>query len=125
MIGPSNCTVPPELHDPPPVEPTSSITVGETRLKVFAIRDPAEIDWNSTGAQIVVESTGHFTDALKAAKLQGKMLLQVHDELVCEVKISQVDQAIEIMKLCMMNAASLAVPLVVDVGIGNNWDEAH
>src|SRR5450755_2475688 len=45
-----------------------SISIGSTKLKVFAIRDPGELDWNSVGAQIVVESTGHFTDALKAAK---------------------------------------------------------
>ena len=45
-----------------------SISIGSTKLKVFAIRDPGELDWNSVGAQIVVESTGHFTDAPKAAK---------------------------------------------------------
>jgi len=45
-----------------------AITVGNLTLKVFAIKDPAELDWNSLGAQIVVESTGHFTDATKAAK---------------------------------------------------------
>ncbi len=47
---------------------TDSISIGDLTLKVFAIRDPAELDWNSLGAQIVVESTGHFTDATKAAK---------------------------------------------------------
>ena len=36
------------------------------KLKVFAERDPAKLDWSSTGAQIVIESTGHFTDATKA-----------------------------------------------------------
>ena len=51
-----------------------SITIGGLRLKVFATKDPAELDWNSTGAQIVVESTGHFTDATKAAKhLRGSV----------------------------------------------------
>ena len=40
-----------------------SITVDGKRIKVFAERDPAKLDWNSTGAQIVVESTGIFTDA--------------------------------------------------------------
>jgi glyceraldehyde 3-phosphate dehydrogenase len=45
-----------------------SISIGATRLKVFAVRDPAELDWTSVGAQIVVESTGHFTDAHKAVK---------------------------------------------------------
>jgi glyceraldehyde 3-phosphate dehydrogenase len=41
-------------------------------LKVFSTKDPAEIDWSSLGAQIVIESTGHFTDAEKAkAHLKG------------------------------------------------------
>ncbi|MBM3741069.1 MAG: type I glyceraldehyde-3-phosphate dehydrogenase [Acidobacteria bacterium] len=44
-----------------------SITVNGMDIKVFAIREPSEIDWSSLGAQIVVESTGHFTDATKAA----------------------------------------------------------
>jgi glyceraldehyde 3-phosphate dehydrogenase len=51
-----------------------AITVAGKRLKVFAQRDPAELDWASVGAQIVVESTGHFTDATKAAKhLRGSV----------------------------------------------------
>src|SRR5712691_2753508 len=45
-----------------------AITIGGKRLKAFAQRDPGELDWASVGAQIVVESTGHFTDATKAAK---------------------------------------------------------
>jgi glyceraldehyde 3-phosphate dehydrogenase len=45
-----------------------SITIGGRTIKVFASRDPAELDWNSVGAQIVVESTGHFTDAKDASK---------------------------------------------------------
>jgi glyceraldehyde 3-phosphate dehydrogenase len=55
------------LHEDVQLEP-DAITVGGTRLKVFAQRDPGELDWASVGAQIVVESTGHFTDATKAAK---------------------------------------------------------
>src|ERR1700752_2844812 len=38
-----------------------SIRVGEDVIKIFAIKDPAEIDWNSLGAQVVIESTGRFT----------------------------------------------------------------
>ena len=45
-----------------------SITVGGRKIKVFATKDPAELDWTSVGAQIVVESTGRFTDAKDAAK---------------------------------------------------------
>src|SRR5690242_5369977 len=48
------------------------ITVDGKKIKVFAERDPAKLDWSSVGAQVVVESTGHFTDATKAkAHLQG------------------------------------------------------
>jgi glyceraldehyde 3-phosphate dehydrogenase len=45
-----------------------SITIGGKTIKVFASKDPAQLDWSSVGAQIVVESTGHFTDAKEAAK---------------------------------------------------------
>src|SRR5579872_1120229 len=45
-----------------------AITVGGRRIKIFAIKDPAELDWNSLGAQIVIESTGKFTEAKDAAK---------------------------------------------------------
>ncbi len=45
-----------------------AIVVGGKRIKVFAIKDPAELDWSSLGAQIVVESTGKFTDATQASK---------------------------------------------------------
>jgi glyceraldehyde 3-phosphate dehydrogenase len=51
-----------------------SITIDGKTIKVFAERDPAKLDWTSTGAQIVVESTGIFTDATKAkAHLQGSV----------------------------------------------------
>jgi glyceraldehyde 3-phosphate dehydrogenase (phosphorylating) len=47
---------------------SDGIRIGNKHLKVFAIKDPAELDWNSVGAQIVVESTGRFTDAKDAGK---------------------------------------------------------
>jgi DNA polymerase-1 len=53
------------------------------------------------------------------------MIMQVHDELVFEVKTEQLDSTIEMIKTLMNSAAELTVPLIVDVGVGNNWDEAH
>src|SRR5690349_7825071 len=51
-----------------------SITVGGKKIRVFATKDPAELDWTSVGAQIVVESTGRFTDAKDASKhLRGSV----------------------------------------------------
>ena len=54
-----------------------------------------------------------------------KMIMQVHDELVFEVPTEQLDYATENISQLMSSAATLAIPLVVDVGSGKNWDEAH
>ena len=53
------------------------------------------------------------------------MLMQVHDELVFEVRADAVDEVRAAVIERMSGAAELAVPLLVDVGVGNNWDEAH
>src|SRR5450631_3214130 len=53
------------------------ISVDGKRIKVFSERDPAKLDWASVGAQIVVESTGHFTDATKAAAHLGTTVKKV------------------------------------------------
>ena len=54
-----------------------------------------------------------------------RMLLQVHDELVFEVREDCIDEYREGIRTRMSAAAELAVPLIVDVGVGNNWDEAR
>src|SRR3954470_11712595 len=65
VLGPLPETV---THD------ANSITIGSKTIKVFATKDPAELDWTSVGAQIVVESTGFFTDAKDASKhLKGSV----------------------------------------------------
>jgi DNA polymerase-1 len=51
--------------------------------------------------------------------------MQVHDELVFEIAEAQLDDCILNIKTIMCAAAELNVPLVVDVGVGDNWDEAH
>ena len=53
------------------------ISVDGKKIKVYAERDPAKLDWASTGAQIVVESTGHFTDATKAKAHLGETVKKV------------------------------------------------
>lgn len=55
----------------------------------------------------------------------ARMIMQVHDELVFEVRESEVDPTREQIRTCMVSVATLAVPLVVDIGVGDNWDEAH
>ena len=53
------------------------------------------------------------------------MIMQVHDELVLEVPEPELEAVKQGLNDLMENAASLLVPLVVDVGVGDNWDEAH
>lgn len=57
--------------------------------------------------------------------LKTKMILQVHDELIFDVYKPELDKVKDIVKNEMQNVIQLSVPLVVDIGIGNNWFEAH
>ena len=67
-----------------------------------------------------------MTEAIEGQAYQGiKMTMQVHDELVFEVPESQLDNALEKITLIMENSADLKVPLIVEAGVGDNWDEAH
>ncbi|WP_408887347.1 DNA polymerase [Komagataeibacter nataicola] len=63
--------------------------------------------------------------ALSDAGLDGRMLLQVHDELVFEVRKDDADRLAALVKQVMESAAALSVPLVVETGTGTNWADAH
>ena len=86
-------------------------------------------------AAINAPMQGTAADIIKRAMLKAdemcagstvmRMIMQVHDELVFEVAEGALDRAVTSIRECMASAANLAVPLVVDIGIGNNWDEAH
>jgi DNA polymerase-1 len=60
-----------------------------------------------------------------AANPEVRMIMQVHDELVFEVRTGQVKRAAEEIRRCMTEAATLTVPLVVDMGVGQSWGDAH
>ncbi|PRP90471.1 DNA polymerase I [Enhygromyxa salina] len=62
---------------------------------------------------------------LKAAKLEARMLLQIHDELVFEAPVAELEQVMAIARAQMEQVYPLKVPLVVDVGVGTSWAEAH
>jgi DNA polymerase-1 len=62
--------------------------------------------------------------ALSTQKLQSKLLLQVHDELVFECPPGELDRMQELITREMEHAAALSVPLVVDIGVGDNWLDA-
>jgi DNA polymerase-1 len=62
---------------------------------------------------------------LASSGLNARMTMQVHDELIFEVDATQVDALVAGVKEAMESAAELLVPLIVDVGVGENWDQAH
>ncbi|GAB1269503.1 DNA polymerase I [Aurantivibrio infirmus] len=62
---------------------------------------------------------------IRSEKVSAKMIMQVHDELVLEVKADQVDTVSETLCKLMSDALILDVPLLVEAGVGDNWDEAH
>ena len=59
------------------------------------------------------------------SNIQGKMIMQVHDELVFEVPESEVKIFQKIIPKLMEKVATLSVPLIADIGEGNNWEQAH
>ena len=63
-------------------------------------------------------------EQLKRNNLKARLLMQVHDELLLEVPHGEVDQVAKMIKHEMETAVSLDVPLVADVGVGDNWMDA-
>ena len=63
--------------------------------------------------------------SLKESKLKAQLTLQVHDELIVDTPKEETDKVVELLTKSMQEAADLDVPLEIDIGIGNNWDQAH
>ncbi len=80
-------------------------------------------------ADIIKRSMKNIPEILNDHKIDAKLILQVHDELIFECAEIEVDRLIPIIKTIMVNAPNpsfkMIVPLEVEAGIGNNWDEAH
>ncbi|MCP4393822.1 MAG: DNA polymerase I [Alphaproteobacteria bacterium] len=91
----------------------------------FAERSAINAPIQGGAADIMKIAMNRIYRLIKNGELDAKMLMQVHDELVFEVKEENVDKAKEIIKREMENAADLSVPLIADVGVGDHWGEAH
>ena len=91
----------------------------------YAERTAINAPMQGTAADIIKLAMLSVDNWLQVDKPAVRMVMQVHDELVFEVENSYLDQAASIIQQKMSGAASLDVPLVVDVGMGKNWDEAH
>ena len=94
-------------------------------MRSFAERAAINAPIQGGAADIIKRAMIAMPDALGAAGLNARMLLQVHDELVFEVPENEIDETSDVVRKTMENAADLDVPLIVDTGIGHNWNEAH
>ena len=91
----------------------------------FAERAAINAPIQGGAADIVKLAMQRVAWALKEQNLDARLLLQVHDELVLEVKNSDVDAVKILLKQIMENAVETSVPMIVDVGVGKNWHDAH
>ncbi len=91
----------------------------------FAERAAINAPIQGGAADIIKRAMIRVPAALAAAGLKARMLLQVHDELLFEVREAEVEATIAAVRKVMEGAAQLKVPLVVDAGIGDNWADAH
>ncbi|MHC8398260.1 DNA polymerase I [Pseudomonas sp. MDT1-17] len=94
-------------------------------LRKGAERTAINAPMQGTAADIIKKAMIAVDSWLTASGLDAKVILQVHDELVLEVREDLVDQVRDEIRVHMSGAAKLDVPLLVEVGVGNNWDEAH
>ena len=78
-----------------------------------------------TAADLIKRAMIAVQGWLDAEKLATRLVLQVHDELVLEVPDEELPSVRRHLPGLMENVAQLAVPLLVEVGAGDNWDEAH
>ena len=94
-------------------------------MRASAERNAINAPIQGTAADIIKIAMIEISKKISEEKLKSKMLLQIHDELIFDTLIEEKDKLKSIVQSCMVNASTLDVPLVVDIGLGNNWLEAH
>jgi DNA polymerase-1 len=103
----------PDLHSRNP-----AVRQGAERM---AVNTPIQ----GTAADLIKRAMLRAVQALREQRLGSRMILQVHDELLFEVPEAEVDRCTNLARQAMGGAGKLDVPLVVTVGVGNNWAEIH
>jgi DNA polymerase I len=93
-------------------------------LRAYGERNAQNSPLQGSAADLIKLAMVKIHRAIRDRGLAGRMLLQVHDELVFEIPPEEVDPMAELVQEHMENVAALQVPLVVDIGVGPNWLEA-
>ncbi|MFM1808466.1 MAG: hypothetical protein RLZZ242_1191 [Bacteroidota bacterium] len=103
----------------------SDINAANAVLRSAAERNAVNAPIQGSAADIIKRAMIAIDARIRREGLESRMLLQVHDELVFDCPKPEITTLTELVKYEMKNAAQLAVPLEVEVGIGSNWFEAH
>ena len=103
----------------------AEIRSADSRARAAAENAAVNTPVQGSAADIIKRAMIDLEGRLAASTLAGRMLLQVHDELLLEVPEAELEPTRELVRECMEGAASLSVPLRVDFGHGANWLEAH
>jgi DNA polymerase-1 len=94
-------------------------------LRQYAERSAINAPMQGTAADIIKRAMIDVQGWLQSAGLRARLIMQVHDELVLEVGADEIPTVVAKLREIMVRSGELRVPLKVDVGMGNNWDEAH
>jgi DNA polymerase-1 len=98
---------------------------GESRQRNLPERIAINTVIQGSAADLIKRAMIRVHDRLRAERLRARMLLQIHDELVFEVPSDEVDRLAALVTEEMVSVARLAVPLKVDVKVGDNWAECE
>jgi DNA polymerase-1 len=101
------------------------INVSNMQRRRAAERAAINAPMQGTAADIIKLAMININHWLQKSDLDVKMIMQVHDELVFEVAEHDVKKATDHIREYMCDGVKLVVPVVVDIGVGHNWDEAH
>ena len=106
------------------IRPIPDINNRSHALRSRAEREAINAPIQGTAADLVKIAMIRVHERLRREKLGARMILQVHDELLLEVPQKEVERTTEIVREEMESVHAMDVPLVVDVGVGENWMEA-
>jgi len=101
------------------------INARNVQVRQAAERTAINAPMQGTAADIIKRAMIAVDGWLINEKLNARIIMQVHDELVLEVKDEELERVASTLSTLMSGAAQLKTKLVVDVGVGKNWDEAH
>jgi DNA polymerase-1 len=93
-------------------------------VRARAEREAVNMPMQGSSSDIIKLAMLRVVEGLRREKLKARMILQVHDELVFEVPKKEVVKTGEVVKAAMENAARIDAPLIVEIGVGENWMDA-